>query len=211
MADVLDNKTENTKSNTEDTSSKDLSIKQEGDSNFKSFTIPEVKAYVKNTTSGLESSSTTLNGDASVAVRDTGDVTLSAGILAHISCNKQYGSIEDVCLKKSISAPTCEIFTNDLIINNHKLNSKLYELSDWKKVLEKTSVTGEGVTSASSTDSMSVQADTSQYSSVTTNGTVGGLTMLGTVLTRSWDLDLGRYVLIRRLINIPVFSPNIGN
>ena len=35
--------------------------------------------------------------------------------------------------------------------------------------------------------------------------------MLGTVLVRAWEPKLQRYVLVRRLINMPVFSPNIGS
>ena len=35
--------------------------------------------------------------------------------------------------------------------------------------------------------------------------------MLGTVLVRAWEPNLKRYVMIRRLINIPLFSPSLGS
>ena len=35
--------------------------------------------------------------------------------------------------------------------------------------------------------------------------------MLGTVLVKAWDHNLNRYVMIRRLVNMPLFSPTINS
>jgi len=67
----------------------------------------------------------------------------------------------------------------DFIFNGHKLNPNLWEYSDFKKY-------------------------TDMYGQ---EHAVGGFTMMGTILTPSWDEQLHRYVLIRRQARMPFFSP----
>lgn len=69
---------------------------------------------------------------------------------------------------------------DELIINNQKLNPQLLELSDTKILFD------------SSVDA------------------IGNLTMDGTVLVKAWDLNLKKYVLIRRKIRTPLFSHKLN-
>lgn len=69
---------------------------------------------------------------------------------------------------------------DNININRHRLNPALWELTDFKK----------------------------------TNGTkeqiVGNLNMTGTVLVKAWEPNLGRYVLIRRPMRMPIFSTTLN-
>lgn len=118
-----------------------------------------------------------------ISLKDNGSVSMSTNSVNHFEMDAG-GSVSMTNIDTSIKTNSFELDTDDIIINNHKLNNKLYELADWKNVLD------------------------------TYDGTAkiaGGLTMLGTVLVRAWEPKLQRYVLVRRLINMPVFSPNIGS
>lgn len=119
----------------------------------------------------------------SVAVKKDGQINISAGYNAEKKMSPS-GNFSEISFSNTTKTNRKTIEADDLIINNHKLNNKLYELADYKKVLNN---------------------DTSSRS-----GVIGGLTMLGTVLTKSWDANLNRYVMIRRLVNVPVFSPSLG-
>ena len=118
----------------------------------------------------------------SVSVKRNGAVGLSSGHWSHIHLN-QNGSITETGNQISSKSDRYTISSKDIIINNHKLNSKLYELADFRAVL-------------------------STYDS--TPRIAGGLTMFGTVLVKTWEPNLKRYVLMRRLVNIPMFSPSLG-
>lgn len=72
--------------------------------------------------------------------------------------------------------------TYDIVVNGHKMNPNLWEYSDFKKY---TDMYG------------------GEYA-------VGGFTVLGTVLTPSWDEQLHRYMLVRRLARMPMFSPKLN-
>lgn len=72
--------------------------------------------------------------------------------------------------------------TYEIVINGHKLNPNLWEYTD-----------------------MSEFKDAYQ-----TRHAVGGFCLFGTVLCPSWDEQLGRYVLIRRLTRMPMFSPKLN-
>lgn len=69
---------------------------------------------------------------------------------------------------------------DELIINNQKLNPQILELSDTKVLFD------------SKVDA------------------IGNLTMDGTVLVKAWDLNLKKYVLIRRKIRTPLFSHKLN-
>ena len=123
------------------------------------------------------------NGVASVTVKKTGAIDLSSMHNAHIQLDPG-GAISMSSNRSSEKTDEYRLDAYDVIINNHKLNNKLYELADFKKILN-------------------------GYDSTT--HVAGGLTMLGTVLVRAWEPNLQRYVMVRRQINIPMFSPSIGS
>lgn len=83
----------------------------------------------------------------------------------------------------NLIAPTVEIKANrlnlnvdEIIINGHKLNNRLFELSDFREIPNKP------------------------------GSAIGNLQMKGTVLVKAWEPNLNRYVLIRRNIHMPLFS-----
>ena len=122
--------------------------------------------------------------NGTVTVKKDGTVSLTADKLSNLRIDPgMAGRTENTSATNTTTTNSYTINAKDIIINNHKLNNKLYELSNFKNVLN-------------------------GYDN--TPRIVGGLTMLGTVLVKAWDANLKRYVLIRRQINIPMFSPSIG-
>ena len=81
-----------------------------------------------------------------------------------------------------------DIRANNIFINRHKLNNKLYDYTDFKKGLH------------SSIDKDEVNQK---------SGIIGRFCLFGTVLTKAWEPNLKRYVMIRRLTNMPMFSPEL--
>lgn len=70
---------------------------------------------------------------------------------------------------------------DDLTMNNQKFNMQLLELSDTKVLFDNQ------------------------------NDSIGNLNVSGTVLVKTWDLNLKRYVLTRRTIRTPLFSAKLNN
>lgn len=122
-------------------------------------------------------------GRGSIAIRKDGVVSASSNHISTIQLTPD-GIAAQTSPYFGIKNNTHSVDSKDHIINGHKLNNKLYELSDFKKVLDGYDQTAK---------------------------IAGGLTMLGTVLVRAWEPNLKRYVLVRRLINIPMFSPSLGS
>lgn len=137
---------------------------------------------VKRPARGFEQSLSNKKGF--VTVKKDGQVNIGSDKYAQVKTNPN-GSVQDISYQREITTNRFRVEADDIIINNHKFNNKLYELSDFKRVLDTPRNNNECI--------------------------AGGLTMLGTVLTKAWDSNLKRYVLIRRLINIPMFSPSLGN
>ncbi len=69
--------------------------------------------------------------------------------------------------------------TYDIMVNGHKLNPNLWEYSDFKQFND-------------------------MYGGI---HCVGAFSVFGTVLIPSWDAQLHKYVLVRRLARMPMFSP----
>ena len=136
-----------------------------------------------NRVSRLDEKALISQSGSSVSIKNDGRISLSAGSNAQKKMPAS-GNFSEISYSNSIKTNRMKMEADDIILNNHKLNNKLYELADYKRVLDQ-----EGSR---------------------TSGIAGGLTMLGTVLTRSWDPNLKKYVMIRRLVNIPVFSPSLG-
>lgn len=123
------------------------------------------------------------NARGNISLKRDGQISLSSCIDSQFKVSAN-GTIESISLNNNIKTNFFKIDADDIIVNNHKFNNKIIDLADFKQVLK------------------------TEWSTDTC--IVGGLTMLGTVLTRTWDKNLKRYVLIRRLANIPVFSPSFG-
>ena len=122
------------------------------------------------------------NDHGSIVLKEDGSILLGTESVNSFQMSTS-GKTSIINAELSTKTNVNNLEADDIIINNHKLNNKLYELADFKKVL---------------------------YTYDDTPKIAGGLTMLGTVLVRAWEPSLKRYVLVRRLINMPVFSPSLG-
>ena len=86
------------------------------------------------------------------------------------------GSISSISQIHRIKANRIYLDCDELIINGHKLNNRIIELADFRELPDKP------------------------------NSIIGDFMVRGTVLVKSWEPNLGRYVLIRREIFMPLFG-----
>ena len=122
---------------------------------------------------------TIVNSDgANASVRLTDNkINLASAMNAGMKLNDQQQIQQSFEEKHTTNRFNLE--TYDILVNGHKLNPSLWEYSDFSKFVD-------------------------QYGST---HAISGFCMFGTVLTPSWDEQLHRYVLIRRLARMPMFSP----
>lgn len=118
---------------------------------------------------------------SSAIVRDNGQINLTASTSSQYKLNPNGQSIEQTLESNTISVRK-NFSVNELIINNHKLNPDLYELTDFKT---RDILPGQDVI-------------------------IGNLCVYGSVLVKAWEPNLKRYVLIRRPIRIPMFSNKLN-
>lgn len=189
MADEQSNTATN--STTSTTSSTDISSTTTVDTNSVSITQDKPQKFesdldlVKDLTGRLSRDGEFgfNNKNGNISLKRDGQITLSSKIDSQLKVSTN-GTIESISLNNNIKTNFFRVDSDDIIVNNHKFNNKIIDLADYKQVLA---------------------TDWSTDTCI-----AGGLTMLGTVLTKTWDTYLKRYVLIRRLANIPVFSPSLG-
>ena len=118
---------------------------------------------------------------SSAIVRDNGQINLTASTSSQYKLNPNGQSIEQTLDRNTISVRK-NFSVNELIINNHKLNPDLYELTDFKT---RDILPGQDVI-------------------------IGNLCVYGSVLVKAWEPNLKRYVLIRRPIRVPMFSNKLN-
>lgn len=118
---------------------------------------------------------------SSAIVRDNGQINLTASTSSQYKLNPNGQSIEQTLESNTISVRK-NFSVNELIINNHKLNPDLYELTDFKT---RDILPGQDVI-------------------------IGNLCVYGSVLVKAWEPNLKRYVLIRRPVRIPMFSNKLN-
>lgn len=124
--------------------------------------------------------------DSSVALKDKGQISIT-NKNNQVKLNRN-GHTQEVSLRHEVITNNEDIRANNIFINRHKLNNKLYDYTDFKKGLH------------SSIDKDEVNQK---------SGIIGRFCLFGTVLTKAWDQNLKRYVMIRRLTNMPMFSPEL--
>jgi hypothetical protein len=113
---------------------------------------------------------------SSVTLRDNGDIAMSASTYTQYKLQRDNGMATEVSLQSNTLTNRKNLFADEITINKHKLNPKLYELSDMR------------------------------VSNISADSAIGNLTMSGTVLVRAWEPTLKKYVLMRRQIRMPIFS-----
>lgn len=112
------------------------------------------------------------DGATDIIKSDNVKVT-AAGMYTQRIVNGDNGNITDNSLQHNIKTVRTNVSCSDLIINNHKMNSYLYEITNMKNLQ---------------------------------NTAIGNFTVLGTVLVKTYDANLDKWVLIRRQVRIPMFS-----
>ena len=138
----------------------------------------EVKDATRYLIRGEENGLVNENTHSSMVIRQNGQINLSSNTYAQYKLNPSGKAIEESLESVTITNRK-KYSTDDIVINEHKLNPFLYEITDMKEL------------SCHYNDKM----------------LVGNFTMFGTVLVKAWEPELKRYVLIRRLARMPMFSP----
>lgn len=118
---------------------------------------------------------------SSMALRENGQISLAAGKQAQMKMNPS-GTVDILGLEIVNTSNRIKYYTDELVINDHKLNPNLWELTGFK----------------------SIPLQDNQFA------TVGNFTMAGYVLVRAWDRQLGRYMMIRRPARIAPFGPRLN-
>lgn len=123
-------------------------------------------------TAGTDKGIIGTDGASDIIKGDNIKVT-AAGMYTQRITNGDAGNITDESLQHNIKTVRANVSCSDLIVNNHKMNSYLYEITNMKKL----------------------------------KGTaIGNFTVSGTVLVKTYDPNLGKWVLIRRQVRVPMFS-----
>lgn len=117
-------------------------------------------------------------GRTSIALRDN-KVNIAASTNANSKVDGKSQQIINVSFEEKTITNRRSIETDELAINGHKINPDLWEYTDFK-----------------------VYQD--QYGGA---HQVGRFNILGSVLVKAWDHQLGRYMLIRRPAFMPMFAP----
>lgn len=114
-----------------------------------------------------------------VLINDAGDVELASSKFSHYTLSGGGISTERTMQSNTITNLK-NMNVDSVVINRHKMNPALWELTDFKK----TNGTKEQI--------------------------VGNLNMTGTVLVKAWEPNLNKYVLIRRPVRMPMFSTTLN-
>lgn len=111
---------------------------------------------------------------SSVTIKQNGEVSLSASEIAQIRLQetKHYEVAQEYHAKNNRRI----IDSDEYILNHHKLNPQLIELSDTRVLFSNP------------------------------RDVIGNLMLDGTVLVKTWEPNLNKYVLMRRRIRTPMFS-----
>lgn len=127
---------------------------------------------------GVENGIVNRSTGSSIALRQSGQINLSASKYSQYKLNPS-GKIMEESLESVTVTNRKKYSTDDIVINEHKMNPYMYELTDMKEL-------------------------SNHYNN---KMLVGNFTAFGTVLVKAWEPELKRYVLIRRLARMPMFSP----
>lgn len=161
--------------------------------NMISKIIYESSNFIRN----KETAIVNAESESSISLNENGDVKVIAGNKSQQK-NLEDGKSGNINMNKKIIANKVDITADDIVINKHKLNPKLWEFTDMREVLieteEKRDKDGNLVPPMIKDE----------------HPLVGNFCILGSVMTISWDHTLNKYVLIRRPARIPMFSNTLN-
>lgn len=113
----------------------------------------------------------------SITLKDSGDINICIDEYTQIKMDKNMSHISERSISSTKSAVINDISFNDMIVNKHKFNNQLIELSDYRE---------------------------------NSLGIMGNLLMNGTVLVKTWEPTLEKWVLIRRPLSMSMFSNRLN-
>lgn len=138
----------------------------------------EAKAKSENIDNRYEKGLIGKNGE-SILIKENGDIDLASSLISQYKLTKS-GYAAEISIQSSTITNRKSIDTDEIIINKHKMNPALYELTDMCET------------------------------NVNKATAIGNLTMFCTVLVKAWEPTLKKWVLIRRLARMPIFSPKLN-
>jgi hypothetical protein len=138
--------------------------------------LSQIKEHTSFTDNAVDKGIINKEKGSSIVIRANGDITISPSLMTQAKYTANGHAIEQSIESDTITVRK-RIDANEIIINDHKLNPALYELSDMRQMFN---------------------LETSA---------IGNLTMGCTVLVKAWEPTLKKWVLIRRPARIPMFSP----
>lgn len=138
--------------------------------------LSEAKEYTEYMDDTVDKGMINTSNGSSIVIRKNGDITIAPAL----SVQQKY-TAGGHALEQSMESHTItirkRIEADEIVINDHKLNPALYELSDMRQLFGSPDVA------------------------------IGNLTLNTTVLVKAWEPTLKKWVLIRRPARIPAFSP----
>ena len=118
--------------------------------------------------------------NSSVLISENGNVTIASSKNVQYKLNYSSGLAKEISYQSQTVTNRKDLKTDELIINNHKMNPQIYDLTDMKVLYENT------------------------------DWAIGNLTVNATVLVKAWEPNLERWVLIRRPMRTPLFMNTLG-
>ena len=175
------NNSNNANGNSNNTSTADMgskSVTLTKQINFSTHGLSNLIDATKYLARGIEKGIINEKTGSDIVIRQNGQVNLVSNRYTQYKLNPSGKAVEESL--ESVTITNRKKFSaDDIIVNEHKMNPFVYELTDMKEL-----------------------------SNVYNNKMlVGNFTMFGTVLVKAWEPELKRYVLIRRLARMPLFSP----
>lgn len=138
--------------------------------------LSEAKEYASYSDNTVDRGIINKENGSSILIRENGDISISPSVIAQQKYTANGHAIEQSIESETITVRK-KIEADEVILNNHKLNPALYELTDMRVALNNETVA------------------------------IGNLTLNTTVLVKAWEPTLQKWVLIRRPARMPMFSP----
>lgn len=115
--------------------------------------------------------------NSSIIIRDDGNINICIDEYTQLKMDKNMSNFTQNSLSNNTNSVIEEHNFKDLIVNKHKFNNQLIELSDYR---------------------------------IVNDNIIGNLLMNGTVLVKTWEPTLEKWVLIRRPISTAIFSNRLN-
>jgi len=118
--------------------------------------------------------------NSSVVISESGNVTIASSKNVQYKLNYSSGLAKEISYESQTVTNRKHIKTDEILVNNHKLNPQMYDLTDMKVLYGNPDLA------------------------------IGNLTVNATVLVKAWEPNLERWVLIRRPMRTPLFMNALG-